>query len=66
MGLLCNGANVNIADADGNTPIHFAVKNNMIPVVHALIAFDANIDYMYVHFKLKNQNVLCYLISINF
>jgi ankyrin repeat protein len=54
MGLLCNGANVNIADVDGNTPMHFAVKNNLIPIIHALIAFEADIDYVYVHFRLRN------------
>uniref|UniRef100_A0A2H8TSS2 Calcium-independent phospholipase A2 n=1 Tax=Melanaphis sacchari TaxID=742174 RepID=A0A2H8TSS2_9HEMI len=52
MGLLCNGANVNIPDQEGNTPLHLAVKSNLVPVIHALIAFEADIDYMYVHFKL--------------
>lgn len=50
MGLLCNEANVNIADQDGNTPLHLAVKSNLVPVIHALIGFEANIDYMCVHF----------------
>lgn len=51
MGLLCNGANVNIADQDGNTPLHLAVKSNLVPVIHALIGFEANIDYMCVQYK---------------
>jgi len=50
MGLLCNGANVNIPDQEGNTPLHLAVKSNLVPVIHALIAFEADIDYMCVHF----------------
>lgn len=57
MGLLCNGANANIADQDGNTPIHLAVKSNLVPVIQALIAFEADVDYMYVHFRLINYNV---------
>jgi len=51
MGLLCNGANVNIPDLEGNTPLHLAVKSNLVPVIHALIAFEADIDYMYVNLK---------------
>lgn len=50
MGLLCNGANANIADEEGNIPLHFAVKRNLVPIIHALIAFEADIDYMYVMF----------------
>lgn len=50
MGLLCNGANTNIADEEGNTPLQFAVKKNLVPVIHALIAFEADIDYMYAMF----------------
>lgn len=54
MGLLCNGANVNIADKEGNTPLHLAVKNNLIPMIHALIGFEADVDYMYVYLKKYN------------
>lgn len=46
MGLLCNGANLNIADQEGNTPLHLAVKSNLVPIIHALIVFEADIDYM--------------------
>jgi len=51
MGLLCNGANVNISDQDGNTPLHLAVKRNLLPIIHALIGFEADIDYMCVNLK---------------
>lgn len=50
MGLLCNGAIVNIADKEGNTPLHLAVKSNLVPVIHALIGFEADIDYMCVFY----------------
>lgn len=53
MGLLCHGANVNIADENGNTPLHLAVKSNLVPIIHALIGFEANIDYMFVHLKIN-------------
>lgn len=49
MGLLCNGADVNIADQEGNLPLHLAVQKNLVPVIHALITFEANIDYMFVN-----------------
>lgn len=51
MGLLCNGANINIADQEGNTPLHLAVKRNLVPIIHALIVFEADIDYMYENIK---------------
>jgi len=51
MGLICHGANVNIPDEEGNTPLHLAVKSNLVPIIHALIVFEADIDYMYVNFK---------------
>lgn len=51
MGLLCNGTKVNIADEDGNTPLHLAVKSNLVPIIHALIGFEADIDYMCVNLK---------------
>ena len=51
MGLLCNGANINIADQKGKTQLHLAVKSNLIPMIHALIVFEADIDYMYGNIK---------------
>lgn len=60
MGLLCNGANVNIPDEEGNTPLHLAVKSNLVPVIHALIAFEADVDYMCVNFKF---NIYIYILN---
>lgn len=54
MGLLCHGANVNISDQEGNTPLHLAVEKNLIPIIHALIVFEAEIDYMYVNSSFRN------------
>lgn len=63
MGLLCNGANVNIADQDGNTPLHLAVKSNLIPIIHALIVFEADIEYMYSNIKFIIKNISFKLIK---
>lgn len=60
MGLLCNGANVNIPDEEGNTPLHLAVKSNLVPVIHALIVFEADVDYMCVNF---NFNIYIYILN---
>jgi len=64
MGLLCHGANVNISDQEGNTPLHLAVQNNLIPIIHALIVFEAEIDYMCVNSSFRNLKILLNVLII--
>lgn len=45
MALLCRGADINIGDCDGNTPLHLAVINLNIPIVQALTVFGADLQY---------------------
>lgn len=63
MGLLCNGANINIADQEGNTPLHLAVKSNLVPIIHALIVFEADVDYMYGNIKFIVKHISFKLIE---
>lgn len=65
MGLLCHGANVNIADQDGNTPLHLAVQNNLVSIIHALIVFEAEVDYMCIHLNFRYLDILVFTNCIN-
>lgn len=64
MGLLCNGANVNIPDQEGNTPLHLAVKSNLVPIIQALIVFEADIDYMCVQIRLLSHIFFIHLVIV--
>lgn len=45
MALLSHGADINIGDCDGNTPLHHAVINRNLTAVQALIVFGASLNY---------------------
>lgn len=46
IALLSRHADPNIADKDGNTALHLAVKEKNIPIIQALIVFGADLAYM--------------------
>lgn len=52
MALLCRGAEINIGDGDGNTPLHLAIISLNIPIVQALIVFGADLHYKLVGYSL--------------
>ena len=41
---LQNGANVNVKDIDGNSPIHWVAKYDQFQCIEILVSFGANID----------------------
>ncbi|XP_052770064.1 85/88 kDa calcium-independent phospholipase A2-like isoform X2 [Mya arenaria] len=44
MELLCYGANVNIGDSNGDTPLHFAVKSDDIDLTRTFVVFGADVN----------------------
>ncbi|KAJ8957044.1 hypothetical protein NQ314_006603 [Rhamnusium bicolor] len=46
VALLSRQANADLADKDGNRPIHLAVKGGNVSIVQALIIFGANLDIL--------------------
>ena len=56
MALIANGANVNLTDSDGKTPLHIACEEGKNSIVRALLVFGADTEC----------NTLFYLKSMNF
>ena len=44
MALIANGANVNLKDSDGKTPLHIACEEGKNSIVRALLVFGADTE----------------------
>jgi len=46
MSLLCRNADTNLGDADGNSPLHYAVISQSKAMVQGLIIFGADVNHV--------------------
>lgn len=47
--ILRNGANVNVQDEEGNTPLHYAFKHNQIEMIALLQRYQADPNICNIH-----------------
>ncbi|GBP10818.1 hypothetical protein EVAR_72789_1 [Eumeta japonica] len=47
--LLAHDADIDVVDKDGNTPLHIAIEQKLVPIVQCLVVFGCDINF-------KNKN----------
>ncbi|XP_044000972.1 uncharacterized protein LOC122847395 [Aphidius gifuensis] len=55
--LIENGADVNVRDGNGKSPVHYAVTNNNTEVTKKLLACHAEVQPIFLHCAIRNDNL---------